>query len=516
MANGYPWEAPMTTQEDINKQGNAIVQGNAQQAQNAVYPVDAYNGIMKAVDPKAVANAQNGYTPPADATQQAGANPAQPVTNVSPNDLAPPPAQQIDQARTTGTVVDPQITKVSQQVANRSAGVGDAQTGNIVEPPTPPVAHQMTEQMSTDAQRLSFDMNKVPNWHDSDAFGMGLLNFGVSLLAGNDIYSSMNAGSQVFQTEYGKEKRTIWAEDLRKKGYDENEIQSWIQSGNNKDLTDPMEKKMKIMQYNLAASNLDRNLYENSPEMRNYNMSRQKWEDQMTVQKMKDEEAQQQAQLAISRAHLGLERERLGMEKQKLAAGAKEMPFGLDTRTLSRVQTAVKPYYDKVMNKTSQYDMAANALQQAKALRAAGGSESQVTALYRTGMEAYARGMKGTMTGGISPKEVAEYGGNPNMLGSMWSSAKTAVGGDVPDYELDRMLAAAQGAKSSEQQTWNDFSQNQFQQLAREIGPERASAAMSLFSQTGTNIGGVDPHYAATGGMDNRGMANPRTVQIQR
>lgn len=510
--SGLPWDtgSPEKLQQNAVNFGNQFVKNTTDAAKSGNLTFSAAGTFNKLAGGE-------GSPKPIDKTVAQQQNPAQPIQQVSTNDLAPPPTQQVETARQTGTVVDPTITKVTQQISNRVTGAGDPHTGNIPAAPTPPIAQQMTQQMSMDAKPISLSMDKIPNWHDSDAFSMGLINFGMNLLSGNNLIESMNSASGLFQQEYGKEKRQIWAEDLRRQGYDDTDIQSWIQSGDNKDLKDPMERKMKIMQYNQAAANLDKSLYENSPEMRNYNMSHQQWEDQLTVQKMKDQEAQQAAQLAIQRAHLGLAQKEFAFRKQQaLAKGSADQPFGMDTKTLTRVQNAVKPYYDKVMNKTSQYDMAANALQQAKALRAQGGSEAQVTQLYKTAMEAYARGMKGTMTGGISPKEVEEYGGNPSLLGGGFAGAKIALGGAVPDYELDRLEAAATSAKSAEQQTWNDFASNQYTQLARELGPERASRAMSLFSQTGTNIGGVNPHTPATMGQDQRGEANARTVQIQR
>lgn len=435
----------------------------------------------------------------------AAADPNQAQSGVSVTQTAPDAVTQVNAQRTAGTVVDPQITKVSQQVSNRAAGVGNGISGNVPQPPVPPQSQTQTQLMSENSDRLAFDMNKVPKWNESDAFSMGMINFGVSLLAGNDIYSSLNSASSKFQEAYGQEKRTAWAEDLRKKGYDENEIQSWIASGNNKDLTDPMEKKMKIMQYNQAAMNLDKAKYENSPEMRNYNMSHQKWEDQMKVQAMKDQEAQQAASLAIQRAHLAIAQKEANA---KLAAGKGDNPFGLDNRTLSRVQQQVKPYYDKVMNKTSQFSMATNAINEAKRLRAAGAPESQVTAQYNIAKEAYARGMKGTFTGGISPKEVDEYAGNPNLIKGGFASGLVALGGNVPDYELERLGQATSGAHDSELKTFQDFQANQYDQLSREIGPQRAAQVMSVFNTTGGD------HALVSG--DQRGTANPRTVQIQR
>lgn len=509
---GYslPWE--QGSQESLMQQtrdfGDRVVQGNLDAAKRGqvTYSVAGTFNKLASQTPEAQAARQaevakqNNQQPPAVNSD------TQPVKQVSPNDLAPPPAVQVDQARQTGTVVDHQITKVSQQVANRSTGVGDPQTGNIVAPPTPPKAQQATKQMSLEGERLAFDTDHVPNWHDSNAFSAGLINFGVSLLAGNDILTSMQGATSKFDELYGQEKREIWAEDLRKKGYDENEIQSWIQTGNNKELTDPMEKKMKIVQYNQALSNLDKSNYENSPEMRNYRNSHQMWEDQMAVQKYKDEQAYKTAELGIQRAHLAL-------AKQQAAAknGAGANPFGLDNRTLSRVNQVVKPMYDKVMNRTTQFNAADNFINEALRLRQQGGSEQQVSQLYNNAKEAYARAMKGTFTGGITPNEVEQYAGNPNQLKGIFSKAKVAMGGDIPTDELQRMKAAASGAREQEQVTWNQFAGNQYDNLAREIGPERAGQVMSLWGMTSGEAGGWN---AATG--QNRGTANARTVTIKR
>lgn len=261
------------------------------------------------------------YTEPASNQQVATSQPNQPTETVSPNQkVVVPPSQLIQQQNKTGIVVDPGIETVRMQVNNRMSGVGDQATGNIEAPPEMPVVKTLTQQLEDTGKRISMDQNKIPKWNESDSFNYGLINFGLNLLSGNDLATSLNAASNKFSQMYGEEKRTIWAEDLRRQGFDETEIQQYIKTGNSKDLTDPMEKKSKILQYNLQTAQLDKSLYENSPEMRKYAANVESWKNKMEVAKYQDDKAYKQAQFGLEQARLALSRQELADKRAEREA----------------------------------------------------------------------------------------------------------------------------------------------------------------------------------------------------
>lgn len=237
-----------------------------------------------------------------------------PPTSATSQAVKPPKVME------SGLPEDSQVTFVKESVSNRMSGTGDPITGTTEAPPEMPVTQQFAKQLEEWGSQVSFDQSKIPVWHESDSFNYALINFGLNLLSGNDLASSFALAGKTFGDMYGKEKRELWAEDLRKQGYNEQEIQQWIQTGNSKDLTDPMERKAKLQQFNLAQAQLDQALYESSPEMREYARKRQAYEDKIAAEDRGFDKRMQLEGLALEKARFGLSREELELRKGEAAA----------------------------------------------------------------------------------------------------------------------------------------------------------------------------------------------------
>ena len=237
------------------------------------------------------------------------------------------PVQDVQNANQTGVVVDPVNEHLKRQVANKMAGVGDPITGNMPTPPKMDTSKSYTEQLSEAGKQISLDQSKIPAWNESESFNYALVTFGLNLLSGNDLGQSFGLASKSFMDNYGLEKRMMWADDLRKDGYDETEIQTWIQTGDSKDLTNPFDKKMKLQQFNLGQAQLDNALYENDPKMRKYKQDIDVYDREFRVKTHNDSIAMQKAQMAQSASQHA---EYLALQREKFGAASKA---GIDPET---------------------------------------------------------------------------------------------------------------------------------------------------------------------------------------
>ncbi|MGL5582271.1 MAG: hypothetical protein ACRDCE_15105 [Cetobacterium sp.] len=199
---------------------------------------------------------------------------------------------------------------------NRGAGMGNG-TG-LVEMPQPPSMEEVQiKALEEEGKQVLFDQNKIPKPMESMAFNMGLMSFGLNLLSGNDYATAFNQAGAHFQQAYGREKREIWAQDLIDQGYDAQDIQRWIETGDNKDLTDPMEKKMRMQQYRLGQQQLENAMYENSPQMRAYKRGMENYNMQMEAAKFQSQQNFQNENLKISQTQANIANEHLKLAQQK-------------------------------------------------------------------------------------------------------------------------------------------------------------------------------------------------------
>lgn len=190
--------------------------------------------------------------------------------------------------------------------------------------PMPPPKPGMVAKEAQDQQgkQVMFDMNKIPKWQDSKAINQGLLSFGLNLLSGNDWATSFNQAGAHFDKAYGREKREIWAQDLMEQGYDAHEIQSWLETGDHKALSDPMQKKMQQQQYALGQQQLSNALYEGSDEMRDWKAQREYHKDLQGARSLELQEMSTMANIQNQRANQEIARATLQMKKQAAAANA--------------------------------------------------------------------------------------------------------------------------------------------------------------------------------------------------
>lgn len=219
-----------------------------------------------------------------------------------------------------GDVGKDPVGTFSAMNSNKIRGVGDSAGG--FQPPTPvsaPTPNQASAmQLDQMGQQANFDQNKVPVWYKSDSFNYGLISFGLNLLSGNDLATSFNAAGQAFGDMYGQEKRQIWAQDLAAKGYSAPEIEEWIRTGDSKTLTDPMKRQADRVALMSNMQNLNNLQYENSDEMRAYRLNREQRKDYWDEAQVRNQIANSNAQLSLSRARLGLEQQRLARGDEKL------------------------------------------------------------------------------------------------------------------------------------------------------------------------------------------------------
>lgn len=167
---------------------------------------------------------------------------------------------------------------------NQGRGVG--RSGQLERPKEPDYAAILKDQEAVKARQISFDNEKIPKWNESRAFNMGLINFGLNLLSGNDLASSFQMAGKTFEESYGREKREAWAEDLRSQGYDEHEIQAWIESGDNKLLTSMEDKEAKAMQAQMARYNLAKAKYETDPATMAYKAQKEAFDDDIKIRQL--------------------------------------------------------------------------------------------------------------------------------------------------------------------------------------------------------------------------------------
>lgn len=193
-------------------------------------------------------------------------------------------AQQVADAQQSGANLVPDATQdpvghLAQRNQNIASGVGGT-TGqlNPAVPAAPTKADSQNATLDQTGKEAAAPLNKV-TWWKSNSFNQGLLAFGLNLLSGNSLAQSFAVGSQIFDQHYGAEQREAWRDDLIKKGYNEQEVQRYIETGDNKVLTSPQERlyqaqqrqnQLLQQQQSLTKGGLDiaQAQYEQSPEQR--------------------------------------------------------------------------------------------------------------------------------------------------------------------------------------------------------------------------------------------------------
>lgn len=228
----------------------------------------------------------------------------------------------------------------------------------LVPPPQAPQMQQVQrEAADIEGKQVMFDMNKIPKPMESNAFNMGLMSFGLNLLSGNSYAEAFNQAGNHFNQAYGREKREAWAQDLVEQGYDAQDIQAWIESGDQKALSDPMEKKMKEQQFRLGQAQLSKAEYETSPEYLQYQQQRQEWDDSMKIAQFQQQQQFQNENLRNAQMGLDLQRQRLDLDMQKQAeARAAAQSKGSSGGAFSAGESQAYNHYTRAQSGMKNYE----------------------------------------------------------------------------------------------------------------------------------------------------------------
>lgn len=238
--------------------------------------------------------------------------------------------------------------KIKASYENRSRNIGNP-SGQIKVPEMPTMKEQSQRIQQEQSKQILFDQTKIPAWHESSSFYNGLLSMGLNLLAGNDIATAFNQGAQVFDRNFGIEKRQAWAEDLRAYGYDDLEIMKYIETGDNKVLTDPMERKRQARRDAMEEAKLRQMEYETSPEMQQYQMEKDQFTMGMQVRNAEQAQANADRAYALQEAQF-MEQKRANTAREKAdaaktAAGGKYDPSRATAENhFYRAQSGLKNY----------------------------------------------------------------------------------------------------------------------------------------------------------------------------
>lgn len=209
--------------------------------------------------------------------------------------------------------------------------------------PVEPTPQEAAQAAVEEAGKSISEMNlNKPVWYESQSFNSALLSFGLNMLSGNSLAESFNAAGQMFDEQFAKETREGWRDQLLEAGYDPIEIQAYIDTGDNKALTDPKEKAAREMDYRMKAINLQAAERENDP-ARIAQLERERQEDRewgrTKDQSNMDYQAgilrNQQAQAAETRRH-NIATENAAQQKLIAAEG------GMTTTEQRSFSTAVK------------------------------------------------------------------------------------------------------------------------------------------------------------------------------
>ncbi|MGL5566480.1 MAG: hypothetical protein ACRDC4_12230, partial [Plesiomonas sp.] len=175
------------------------------------------------------------------------------------------------------------ISNPAEKVATATA-IANNEVDTSGPPKAPSPNEIQTKEFDESGKQLLFKEIAHPNWYEDDSFYEGLLSFGLNLLSGNDWAQSFNAGAQVFQNSRGLEERQAWAQDLIAAGYDAHEVQAYIKTGDHKVLTDPREKQMREMEYQMAKLNYGEAQYTKSPEYLEWKRKMEEWNTEQDYQ----------------------------------------------------------------------------------------------------------------------------------------------------------------------------------------------------------------------------------------
>ncbi|MGL5015445.1 MAG: hypothetical protein ACRC6V_14350 [Bacteroidales bacterium] len=357
-----------------------------------------------------------------------------------------------------------------------------------------------------EAKRISFDQNKIPKWYESKSFSMGLISFGLNMMSGRNAADSFNAAGKIFDEGFGREKRESWAEELRAQGYDDNEIMSWVQTGNNKELTDPNKKKMENMQYQMAQYNLENARYDVN-EGRQAKAGQQKFENEMAVAKLEEDRAYRNEQLANDRQRLSLQ---LKEHQRKVADDSTPK---MTARDYGQLASTVMPTVKVANQRIAFSDAAKRDLDDIKRYTKEGNTAG-IQGSYKSFQYNMARAVKG---GGatLTEKDVEGASALTSAFDETKNKASLKLTGAPSQFWIDSM----------EKSVTNDITNqtNGVRQIAEEVyntyepvfGAEEAQRIVGRI-MAGGSLGKLDFKNNSLVSDDRADRVGPGTVKIQR
>lgn len=404
-------------------------------------------------------------------------------------------------------VTDP-ATSLAISTRNRAitgGGLGERTMPTVPgQPQTPQEAGFKAQEL--ESKRIAFDQNKIPKWYDSNAFSMGLISFGLNMLSGNNAADSFNAAGQVFEKGFGREKREAWAEELRAQGYDDHEIMTWIQTGDNKALTDPQERQMKNMQYQQAQYALENSRYDVN-EGRQAKAGQQKFENELAIAKMQEERDYRNQTLANDAARLSIQ---LKEHQRKLADDGKTK---MTARDYGQLASTVMPTIKVANQRIAFSDAAKRDLDDIKRYIKEGNTAG-VQGSYKSFQYNMARAVKG---GGatLTEKDVEGASALTSMMDENLNKASLKLSGAPTQFWIDSM----------EKSVTNDITNqtNGVRQIAEEVyntyepvfGAEEAQRIVSRI-MAGGSLGKLNFQNNSLVSDDRSDRVGPGTVKIQR
>lgn len=391
-------------------------------------------------------------------------------------------------------------SSISAKVVNRSVNPSGSSAKYPERPQMAEVANKVEEAAGS---RIMMDQNKIPKWNESNAFYGGLLSMGLNILSGNNLAQSFNAAGQYFDKAYGREKRELWAEDLRRQGFDEQEIQAYIETGDNKALTDPMEKRAKQQQLELGQYQLQRAQYESSPEYQQYQRDTEGFDRDLKVRQMQNQEDYQNRSLAIQQAGVDAQRAKL----QQAANAFTSRDF---TQFRGTLQSAMRTMEQKLVQ-SGLADKSLNDLQTAVQR----GDNAAAQAAYMSFREYQARAMLGG-NATLTTKAIEEVTGLPSKFDNAINKGFLGIGGEPTGTWVDAQRASVKNAIKNEHEVAASLLENAYRTWAAEYGHEMAQRAVRRVAG-GSNLGNItfDPQSGSMISAKNP-VANQNSVMIKR
>lgn len=424
----------------------------------------------------------------------ADATPApQPTEQPAPQDQSTPTVTSTPTQETPSVDTKSSTNSSSSTPASSSTVSPVDSNGNAGDVPTPPdfkaIADRDTADLSKTADPITFDHSKDEVWYKSDAFSSALISFGTSLMSGSDIYTAMTRGGKTYHDEYGRDQRQKWADDLRKRGYDEQDIQAWIESGDAKDLPDLTAKKLQAVQLKNATFEARKNAYEASPEYQQWKAKREAAEDKLKQEQFAEEKRAHMASEALQAQSIqqtALAR-RDALEAKREAKGEEADYYGGRPQKVYTSQVRpIQAVVNKVNQRTQSLDSADNAL--TEALKE--GDPEKRAQILRGYEDQFTRGILGG-NATLTEESIKSLSGPRQALARIVYGIKTGTIGTVDDATIRQLQDSSKAIRRADIKSLSDLRDQTYKQDM--AVPGRKSAQSTQFVNMAFEGSPLDP-----------------------